>query len=882
MSTRPRVFLIDGNAFCYRAFYAVRPLTTSSGEPTQAVFGVVSMLKKILEEAKPTHLAFCFDLGEPTFRHLRYKAYKATRKPMPDDLVRQMPRVKEVLRAYRIPIFEQAGFEADDLLGTLAERLARKDFDVFIATSDKDALQLVTERVKIYSAHQDGLILDRDKVKERFGGLGPERVTDVLALAGDSSDNIPGLPGVGEKTAVELIRRFGSLEKLISRAGELESPARAKALREHKEKLAEWKELVTIRTDVPIDLDVDALKRSEPDTRELSRLFAELEFRKFLIDLGPEQKQDPTDRRYELVSGERDVREFASKLGAAPAFAVLTHRAEGDARRARLVGMSFAVKPRQAFYVPCDAAAIRAIRPALENERIEKWGHALKDDLHALRRAGVQLAGPLFDCSIASYLANPARGGHTLEDVAFERLSIKKMGVSEVVGSGKEKVGLDQVPASGLRDFACEEADLVARLKPLLAKRLAEFSLAKLFTDLEMPLTRVLARMEWEGVRVDREILETLGRQCRHELDELAGRIYREAGEEFNINSTKQLADILFTKLRLPVVKRTKTGYSTDVAVLEKLAESHELPRLILDYRERAKLQSTYLEAIPQLIDSETGRLHTSFNQTVTATGRLSSSDPNLQNIPIRSKLGREIRRAFVPRAKARKLLAADYSQVELRLLAHLSGDPVLTTAFREDRDIHAHTACVLYGVQEKDVTREMRDAAKTVNFSVLYGKTAFGLARDLGISVGDAADFIKAYFKRYGRVESFLGEKLEQARRDGYVTTMLGRRAYVPDIKHPNATVRGFAERAAMNAPLQGSAADLIKLAMVAIDAELEKKYPQAHMILQVHDELVFDVPDPEVDAVSGLVKDKMETAMVLDVPLRVDVHVGDSWYKD
>lgn len=882
MSTRPRVFLIDGNAFCYRAFYAVRPLSTSLGEPTQAVFGVVSMVKKILEEERPTHLAVCFDLGEPTFRHVRYEAYKATRKPMPDDLVRQMPRVKEVLRAYRIPIFEQAGFEADDLLGTLARQLARKNFDVLIATSDKDALQLVSERVKVYSVHQDGLILDSDKVKERFGGLGPERVTDVLALAGDSSDNIPGLPGVGEKTAVELIRRFGSLEKLISRAGELESPARAKALREHQEKLAEWKELVTIRTDVPIDLDVDALKRSEPDTQELARLFAELEFRRFLSDLGPGQNRDTGERRYELVSGERDVREFASKLGAASAFAVLTHRTEGDARRARLVGISFAVKPRQAFYVPCDAAALKALKPALETSRVEKWGHVVKDDLAALRRAGVELAGPLFDCSVASYLANPARAGHTLEDVAFEYLSIKKTGASEIVGSGREKVGLDQVPASQVCAFACEEADLVARLKPLLEGRLAEFGLTKLFRDLEMPLVRVLARMEEEGVKVDAEVLAALRGRCQRELERLARRIYREAGGEFNINSTKQLADILFNKLRLPVVKRTKTGYSTDVAVLEKLAESHELPRLVLEYRERAKLQSTYLEAMPELIDAETGRLHTSFNQTVTATGRLSSSDPNLQNIPIRSELGREIRRAFVPRARARKLLAADYSQVELRLLAHLSGDPVLTEAFREDRDIHAHTASVLYGVKEKDVTREMRDAAKTVNFSVLYGKTAFGLSRDLGISVGDAADFIQAYFKRYGRVEAFLQEIKERARRDGYVTTILGRRAYVPDIKSPNATLRGFAERAAVNAPLQGSAADLIKVAMVAIDAALQASHPKAAMILQVHDELVFDVASGEVSAVSKLVKEKMETAMALDVPLRVDIYVGDSWYKE
>lgn len=888
------LLLIDGQSFCYRAFYAIRELTNSKGEPTNAIYGFITMLRKLLRELKPTYAAVCFDRKEQTFRHERYEHYKAHRKPMPDDLIEQMPHIKEFTHAYRIPVFELAGYEADDLIGTIAKKAKKQGFDVLIVTGDKDALQLVDDKVKIFNTYKEE-ILDLKNVEERFGGLGPDRVVDVMSLAGDASDNIPGVPGIGERTAVELIREHGSLDGLYQHLSDIKGVSRKKTLQENEQIARLSKDLATIDCQVPIDIDFEKMKITTPDEKRLMEFLKHFEFRTLLKELAPtgESESESKDRKYQIVSKVEQLEELAQKLIKAKAFALDTETTSANPNQAFIVGFSFAIEPREAFYVPIASEfhqapgipwrdAEKILKPVLENPAIEKYGQNAKYEMIVLKRCGINLSGVTFDTMVASYLINPLKLNHNLDDITFEYLGFKKISTQDLIGTGKKQISMDQVPLERISEYASEDADCVIRLVEPLKKLLEVHQLTKLFNELEMPLVRVLAQIELNGVAVDCELLRRLSQDLGHGLDELTSEICRQAGGEFNINSTKQLSDILFTRLKLPVIRRTKTGYSTDADVLERLAQNYELPKRLLEYREKSKLKSTYVDALPLLLDPNTQLIHTSFNQTVTSTGRLSSSEPNLQNIPIKTELGRQIRRGFIPRSTDRSILSADYSQVELRILAHFSEDPKLLEAFKEDLDVHQFTATLLYNVKLSDVTREMRNVAKTINFSIVYGVSAFGLSQSLGISVNEAQTFIDAYFERYSKVKQYLENQKEEARRQGFLKTIFGRRAYFPDINSHNVNRRQFAERAAINAPIQGSAADIIKVAMIRIQNELEKRNLKSLMILQVHDELVFDVVKAESKQVESLVKSNMEEAYPLRAPLKVDLVSGTSWYKE
>ncbi len=883
--------MIDGQSFCYRAFYAIRELTNSKGEPTNAIYGFITMLRKLLREEKPDYIAVCFDRKEPTFRRERYEAYKAHRKPMPDDLIEQMPHIKDFIHAYRIPIFEKAGYEADDLLGTIAKKAEKEGFNVLIVTGDKDALQLVDEKVKIFNTYKEE-VLDRRSVEERFGGLGPERVVDVMSLAGDASDNIPGVPGIGEKTAVELIREHGSLDGLYQNLTQIKG-ARKKTLEENEQIARLSKDLATIDCYVPLEIDFEKMKVTLPDESRLAELFKHFEFRSLLKELTPAGETGEEERKYHLVTTVEGLEKLVKKLEKAKAIAVDTETTSTEPTRAHIVGVSFSIKAKEAYYIPVSSEhhqgsgigwtkVRKALAPVLEDGKIQKYGQNIKYDFIVFNRHGIELRGITFDTMIASYLINPLKLNHNLDDITFEYLGMKKIDIGSLIGSGKKQISMAEVPLERISEYACEDADCVFRLVEPLQKLLEVHQLTELFGTLEMLLLKVLAQMEMNGVAVDREFLGELSEKLGHDLDRLTTDIYKEAGEEFNINSTKQLSDILFTKLKLPIIKRTKTGYSTDADVLERLAQSYELPKRLLGYREKAKLKSTYVDALPDLIHPETKVIHTSFNQTTTSTGRLSSSEPNLQNIPIKTDIGREIRRAFVPRAAGRKILSADYSQVELRVLAHFSEDPNLVQAFQNDLDVHQFTATLLYNTTPESVTREMRNVAKTINFSIVYGVSAFGLAQSLGISVSEAQAFIDSYFIRYAKVKEYLEAQKEEARRHGFLKTIFGRRSYFPEINSHNPNRRQFAERVAINAPIQGSAADIIKLAMIEIQSELERKKLKSLMIIQVHDELVFDAVSSEIDPLKALVRNRMENAYALRVPLKVDMTVGASWYKE
>lgn len=891
-----KLFLIDGTAFCYRAYYAIRSLSNSKGEPTNAVYGFITMLSKLFAEGKPSSVAICFDRPEPTFRHQDYEDYKAHRKPTPDDLISQLEPIKEFCRAFGWKVFEKAGYEADDLLGTLAREGAEAGMDVYIVTSDKDALQLVTDKIRILNPGKDLLIYDINGVKKRFEGLGPEKVVEIMAIMGDSSDNIPGVPGIGEKGAVKLIQEFGTLENLLKYASKVKSKSQQALLKEHAAQALLCKKLVTIETRVPMDIRWDDLKLHEPDAEKLAELCKRYEFRTLLKQYAasspaPQEKQ----RAYQIIDTEKKLKALAGELTDAGLFSFDTETTAVDPMKADLVGLSFSWKAYHAAYVPVSSAkhagpglsmdaVLKVLGPLLENRKLSKCGQNVKYDWIVLKRHGVEVQGIVFDTMIASYLINPLKLNHNLDDIAFECLSVRKITTESLIGKGKSQITMAEVPLEKIAEYAAEDADCVFRLMSILKPRLVEHGLLELFEKVEMPLALCLGRMEMNGVALDLETLRTLSEEAGRQLEKLTAAIYKEAGSEFNINSTKQLADVLFVQMKLPALKKTKTGYSTDVSVLEKLAEKYDMPRKLLEYREKSKLKSTYLDALPAMVNDETGCVHTSYHQTTTATGRLSSSDPNLQNIPIKTAEGRQVRKAFISRYDRKgegKILSADYSQIELRLLAHLAEDENLIRAFREDRDIHRYTATLLYNVAEKDVTREMRDLAKTINFSIIYGKTAYGLSQDLGISVQEADQFIRDYFNRYQAIKEYLDGQKEKARSQGYLTTLLGRRSYFPDLNSSNGQLRQFAERAAINAPIQGSAADLIKLAMLKIEERLQREEPRSLMVMQVHDELVFDVPAESVESVTELVRQGMEAAYSLKVPLKVDVTAGPSWFK-
>jgi DNA polymerase-1 len=898
--SKKKLFLIDGNSFCYRAFYAIRALTNSKGRPTNAIYGFVTMLNKIVKENKPDMLAVAFDLKGPTFRHKKYEDYKIQRKPMPDDLVGQMPYIKRIVAAYNIPIFEVEGYEADDVLATIARRAEEKDVETFIVTGDKDALQIVGSHIKVYSPHKEGLIYDAAKVKEEYG-VEPDRMIDIMSLMGDAIDNIPGVKGIGEKTAVELIAEFGSLDGVYNNIDKIKSEARKRILSENKEMAYLSKELALLDENVPIKIDFKELELKEPDQKKLLEFFKELEFKSLLKNVTPKGTLKST---YELIEDEKAFKKLVDELADLKEFTFDFETTSEDPMLAAPVGVSFSWKIGHAFYVPMNPAlsmnsedlgrksgvnkyftvenVLGALKPIFENEKITKTGQNIKYEYIVLANNGIELEGISFDTMVASYVLNPSKLNHGLDDICLEYLSHKMTTpIEELIGKGKTAITMDKVDVKKVADYCCEDSDVTLRLKKILEKDIADKGLDKLFYDVEIPLIKVLAIMEINGVAIDKEYLAKLSKEMAHKLDKLTKDIYDLAGEEFNINSPKQLSKILFEKLKLPVVKKTKTGISTNEEVLVKLAAEHKLPKMLLEYRELAKLKSTYVDSLPELINPKTGRVHTSFNQTVTATGRLSSSGPNLQNIPIKTDEGKKIRKAFIPSSDANCLLSADYSQIELRILAHLSGDKQLLKAFKEGLDIHAFTASLVFGVKEKEVTSEMRSMAKTVNFGIVYGMSPYGLSQSLNIGVDKAKEFIDAYFERYPDVRQYLEGLMEEARQKGFVTTILGRRRYIPEINNPDMRIRQFAERTAINAPIQGSAADVIKVAMIAINEKLTNGGMKTRMTMQVHDELVFDVPKAELGKAKEIVKKGMEEIIKLNVPVEAHIEVGSNWLE-
>jgi DNA polymerase-1 len=894
------------------------------------------------------HVAVVFDTKEPTFRHKRYPQYKATRQKMPEDMSAQLDRLKEVVRAFNTPLIEFPGFEADDIIGTLARRAEKEKVMTYMVTGDKDFMQLISPLVKMYRPGKSGGNVDivaEQGVLEKFG-VTPDKVVDVLGLIGDKSDNVPGVPGIGEKTAIPLIQQYGSIDRLYEHVNEIPQKGIREKLINNRELAFLSRELVTIDTNVPIEINVHELRAAQQSTDTLISLFMDLEFKSLAarlretepsMNLGSEpapaeharpgaaqpepdirtpESQTITDistdgHTYHCVTTLRELDGLCAMLKDAPLFVFDTETTSTAALRAELVGLSFCIKAREAYYVPVRSASgttesaaglfesasssgkhnhtsralelqtvLSRLRPVFEDPTIRKVGQNIKYDMLVLMKYGIQPAGIAHDTMVASYILRPD-GQHNLDALAKEALQYRMVSFEELVGKGKNRRHITEVPLEAIASYSAEDADMTMRIHRWQLPRLKEMELLALCEEVEFPLVQVLARMEFNGVALDLRYLESMSKELERMLDNLVSGIYNDAGERFNINSTQQLGDILFTRLKLPTVRKTKTGFSTDVGVLETLRGQHPIIEKMLEYRQLTKLKSTYIDALPTLVDPKTGRVHTSFNQTVAATGRLSSSDPNLQNIPIRTEIGRAIRKAFIPGRKDHVLLSADYSQIELRVMAHMSGDRGLVEAFMHDEDIHATTAAKVFGVEPGDLSRDMRRKAKEVNFGIMYGIGPFGLANRLEISQGEARDIINRYFERFPKVKQYISSTIESARRDGYVKTLLGRRRYLPDINSKNQNVRGNAERQAINMPIQGTAADMIKLAMVNLDREIERRRLNTRMLLQVHDELVFEVPEGERTGVEKLVTEKMQGALKLVVPVKVEVGAGKNWLE-
>ncbi|MGD9056658.1 MAG: DNA polymerase I [Desulfobacterales bacterium] len=888
MKEERTIYLIDGTAYIHRAYHAIRGLSNSKGLPTNATFGFTRMLLKLIEDRQPQYAGMFFDSKGPTFRHDMYRDYKANRPPMPDDMAIQIPYIKEITAALQFPIVEMQGFEADDLIGTYARIAEKRGFTVVMVTGDKDFIQLVTDRVTIWDPMKDATI-DAEFVKKSYG-IEPHQMIDVMGLAGDTSDNVPGIPGVGQKTALNWIQNHHSMARLYESVASITAKKQRENLIRYRDQAFLSRDLVKIDVDAPVSADLADFVIGPADTEVLSTLFQTLEFRQLQQALS--QKADLSDKDYQPILSKEAFNRLTERLRSARIFSLDTETTSPIPMKARLVGLSFALQANEAFYIPCGhdyigvpqqlplTEVLNKLKPILENPAIKKVGQNIKYDWIVLTRHGVKLDGVIFDTMIGSYLLNPSKRAHNLDQIALDFLGHKTIPYQEVAGKGKNALAFNQVLLDKAVPYACEDADITLMARDVLMPQLQEIDLQHLMENVEMPLVPVLMNMEMTGTCVNIDRLHELSKSFAHQLEALEGSIYGLAGEEFNINSSKQLGNILFNKLQLPVLKKTKkkTGYSTDVDVLTRLAEEHEMPALVLKHRTLSKLKSTYADALVDLVNPETGRIHTSFNQTVTATGRLSSSDPNLQNIPIRSAEGMEIRRAFVPR-KGWKLVSADYSQVELRILAHYSNDRILIKAFLDDEDIHARTASEVFQVSPSDITAELRRQAKAINFGIIYGMSAFGLSKQLDIGQKMAQTYIDHYFARYKGVKAFIDETLAAANQSKRTSTLLGRIRLLPDIDSRNRVVRQAAERTAINTPIQGSAADLIKLAMINVAGAIREKKLESAMLLSVHDELVFEVPPHELDTLQTLVKEIMEGVWELKVPLKVNLAVGDNW---
>ncbi len=889
MTDTRSLFLIDGSNQMYRAYHAIRGLTGPDGRSTNAVYGFITMLRKLLADHRPAYIAASFDLKTATFRDALDADYKANRAPMPSDLAEQIPWVHEACEAMGVPILTSEGFEADDVIGTLARQAADAGFQVAIVTGDKDFFQLVGGNIRVYNPKDEGAWFDADGVVAKFG-VAPGQVVDVLAIMGDASDNVKGVPGIGEKGARDLILAHGSLDALLAAAGSVKAKKQREALLAHADDARHSRELVTIRTDVPVTFDPEALTFRGASRERCYALFSSLGFRTLVPEYAPSAESVTKD--YAIVDTLDDVRALADTIRQHRRVA-LHVLADGDAgMRATLAGLVFAVGPRSARFLPFGAATLVSdggldrdatlaiLKPVLEDADVAKIGHDLKFASVILARHGVTLAGLDLDTMLAAYLLDASRSSQDLEPLALEQLGYRARLADDVRGKGAKALAFTSLPADRLLDYAGERADLAFQLADRFGPELNTAGVAGVYRDLELPLVPILAGLERCGVLVDAHALSGQAVHMEQEMGALAADIYLQAGETFNIGSPKQLGEVLFDKLQLPVLKRTGTTRtpSTAVEVLEELALTHDLPRLVLDWRSLSKLKGTYIDALPMLIHPVTGRVHTVFNQAVAATGRLSSSDPNLQNIPIRTALGREIRRAFVAEP-GHVLISADYSQIELRVLAHLSGDETLIAAFMRGDDIHDQTALKVFGSESGLDRHELRRRAKIVNYALLYGKTAFTLAKDIGVSQGAAQQFIDAYFAGFPSVRGFIEQTLDEARVSGVVRTMFGRQRPVPELTSKNGQIRAAAERVAVNMPIQGTAADILKKAMIDVDRMLAAEASGTRMILTVHDELLFESPRADADRVAALVRTAMANAVTLAVPLDVDVGVGENW---
>jgi DNA polymerase-1 len=873
-----KLYLIDGNSQVYRAFFAIRGLTDSKGKPTNAIYGFTNMLLKIIREKKPDAVAVSFDTPHPTERHALFRDYKVHRPETPDELSRQFPHVKRMIRAFGIEIFEEPGYEADDVLATLAERASAEGAEVYIVTGDKDMFQLLTDSVKVYDPMKDRVI-DEGYVREKLG-VPPKRVVEFMALVGDPTDNIPGVKGIGEKTASQLLREFDSLDELMAHPERIKRERTRKLVSEGIEDIKMSRELARINRSVPLEVELGDLRLREPDWHALLGLFREFEFSS-LMKLIPAEKTRP-GTRCEIIEEPGILRDYLDGIKGELALHVET--AGALSVKDEVVGFSLCAGKEGAAYVPLahegageqmrKTEAYDAFAPVLRDEGVTKTGHDLKRDMIALTDEGLEVRGPLRDVMLASHLLNPLRADHSLANLCLEYLGARKKTRVEAVG----KRSIAKLRVEDAASYACEHASVALELGGLLFGKMEEEGLKGVYEKIEMPLIYVLSELEEAGMKLDSGVLEDQSKELESELDAMQRRIFFLAGGEFNINSPKQLARVLFERLGLKPGKRKKTGYSTEVGVLEELAREHELPGEILNWRTLNKLKTTYVDVLPGLVNPRTGRLHTTFNQAATATGRLSSSSPNLQNIPIRGDWGTRIREAFVAE-EGSVLVSADYSQIELRILAHLSADRALAGSFRDGVDVHTRTAAELFGVEPGRVSAEMRRVAKTVNFGVVYGITSFGLSQTIGVSREEAQEYIDRYFARHSGVRAYMDRVLAEARERGFVSTMFGRRRPVPELSSRNAQTRQLGERLAMNTPIQGTAAEVIKLAMISISRRLKEEKLAGRMILQVHDELVFECPDGEKDALMGLVRKEMEGAVTLDVPLAVEIGSGRNW---
>ena len=898
-----RLYLIDGTALAYRSHFAFASssrggLSTRDGRPTSATFGFTITLRSLLDREKPDLCAISFDGPTAELERTKiYPEYKSTREKAPDEMLAQLDDIHRVAAAHGLPMVASPGHEADDVIGTLAVQGRDAGYDVYIVTGDKDFMQLVGPHIHLWNLRASTTapdIIGADEVVAKFG-VQPDQIIDLLALMGDSSDNVPGVPRVGQKTAATLLQTFGTLDAALERHEEVKQPSIRKALQEHRELALLSRRLVTIRTDVPIDLTVDAIPALTPDNAALRELFHELEFERLEATLPQEGVvADDLEQDYRTIRTEEGLRAVLAEMREAGRFAVDTETTSIDPMRAELVGISLCARAGLAYYIPLNldppllggrAAVIEAVRPLLEDASLGKTGQNIKYDLHVFQRAGIRVRGTEFDTMIASYCLSSGVGAHNLDALALRHFGYKKIPTKELLGTGKKQITFDQVDIDLAGKYAAEDADFTWRLREKLEPELESEKVASIYHDLEIPLIEVLCAMEHEGIRVSLPHLEKMSVDLAERITSIEERIYERAGEPFNLNSPAQVGEVLFGKLEVHRAadirpRKTKTGqFKTDAAVLQKLAPHHEVPQLILDYRQLAKLKSTYVDNLPTMVHPETGRIHTSFNQAVAATGRLSSDKPNLQNIPIRTAEGREVRRAFIARDQGWQLLSADYSQIELRILAHVSKDDALCSAFRAGEDIHARTAALVHGILPGMVPPDLRSQAKAINYGLMYGMGPQRLAGETGMTLKESKDFIASYFKALPKVKSYLDKTLEQARADGEVWTLFGRRRPLPDIDASNGMLRVAAENMAVNTPIQGTAADIIKRAMLALHAKLEAAGTRARLLLQVHDELVLDVPDDELETVTEYVRETMENAADLEVPLVATIGHGPTW---